>query len=367
MSRARQFGTIRKMPSGRFQARYWHLGRQVPADHTFRTKADARVWLASIETDLNRGAHINPSAGSERFGVYARRWLDERDLRARTRDTYDSQLKWILERFESVRLRDITPAAVRTWYGQLHKTHLAANTVAKVYRLFRTIMGTAVEDGHLRSNPVNIKRAAREETYEGLLPTYGDVARLADEIEPRFRALVWLAATSGLRFGELSGLARRHVDLDHSTIRVDRALTFERGVGATFGKPKTASAHRTVVIPESTAALLRAHLDEFTEEDRDALVFTSVKGRPLLYRYFTPYWKRAKANADVDPNVRFHSLRHLSSTTAASAGASIKELMARMGHATSDASVRYLNRSTQRDAEIAAAMDIRITAERDVL
>ena len=52
MSNVRSFGTIRKLPSGRFQARYWHLGKQVSADTTFPNKTDARAFLAGIETDL---------------------------------------------------------------------------------------------------------------------------------------------------------------------------------------------------------------------------------------------------------------------------------------------------------------------------
>jgi integrase len=101
-------------------------------------------------------------------------------------------------------------------------------------------------------------------------------------------------------------------------------------------------------------------MTEFVDGRQDALIFTSVKGSPLLYRYFAPFWKRAKEAADVDPEVHFHDLRHLASNTAASAGASVKELMAHMGHATSDASLRYLQASAQRDGEIARRMQERI-------
>jgi integrase len=360
VSRARQFGTIRKLPSGRYQARYSHLGKQVSAGTTFAAKTEARTWLSSVETDLNRGQHVDPAAGTERFGPYAQRWLEERNLRPRTRDTYASQLDWILGTFDQARLRDISPTAVRSWHARLHKTHLAPNTVAKAYRLFRTIMSTGVDDGLLRVNPVSIKGAAVEEHHERPALTFDDVARLADAIEPRCRALVWTAATSALRFGELTGLARRHVDLDRAEIRVERALTFEQGKGPVFGPPKSRSAHRTVVVPATTTEILRAHIAEFVEESPDALIFTSVKGSPLLNRYFAPMWTRAKQAAGVQQSVRFHDLRHLAGTTAAASGASVKELMARMGHASSDASLRYLAASERRDAEVAAAMEARI-------
>ena len=200
----------------------------------------------------------------------------------------------------------------------MHKAGRSSNTVAKVYRLFRTIMSTAVDDGLLRSNPVSIKGAAAEEHHARPVPTFEEVARLADAIEPRFSALVWLAATSGLRYSELTALCRSHIDLKRSTVRVERALAFERGVGAAFGPPKTPAAHRSVVIPAGTIDILGAHLDEYVASDPHALVFTSVKGSPLLYRYFAPYWTRAKAAAGVSEAVHFHDLRHLASTTAAS-------------------------------------------------
>ena len=52
----RHFGSVRKLPSGRYQARYWHAGAECVAPSTFVTKADALAWLAAAETDIHRGA-----------------------------------------------------------------------------------------------------------------------------------------------------------------------------------------------------------------------------------------------------------------------------------------------------------------------
>jgi integrase len=300
MARSRPFGNIRKLKSGRYQARYWHIGKQVAAGTTFATKAEARAWLATMETDILGGRHVNPSSGRERFGDFADRWLEQRDLRSRTRDTYASQLAHILAEFESVELRKITPSAIRAWHGRLAKSDLHANTVAKVYRLFRTMMDTAVDDGLLRTNPVHIKGAAVERAIERPALDWGDVQRIGEAIHPRFSALVWVGATSGLRFGELTGLTRRQVDLDDQTIRVEQALAFVRGEGPTLGPPKSVAAHRTVVIPATAAAILTAHIDAYAGDDEDNFIFTSVKGSPLLNRYFAPYWKRALEQAGVD-------------------------------------------------------------------
>lgn len=238
MGSSKPFGNIRKLKNGRYQARYWHLGKQVPADTTFTTKAEARAWLASMETDILGGHHVDPSSGRELFDVFAARWLETRDLRPRTRDTYVSQLAHILAEFDSVELRKITPSAVRACHGRLAKSGLHANTAAKVYRLFRTMLDTAVDDGLLRTNPVHIKGAAVERAVERPALDWDDVSRIAEAIHPRFSALVCAGATSGLRFGELTGLTRRHVDLAERTLRVEQALTFIRGQGPTLGPPK---------------------------------------------------------------------------------------------------------------------------------
>jgi integrase len=363
MVRSRPFGTVTKLPSGRYRARYWELGRQVTAPWTFATKTDARTWLASIETEIARGEHPDPTAASISFTAYASDWMENRALRPHTRATYRSQLQHIAQRFGNVDLVDITPVAVRAWHGALVRSGLDANTAAKVYRLFRTIMGTAVEDGMLRSNPVGIRGAAVERLIERPLVTWVEVGDLARAIHPRFGALVWTAAASGLRFGELAGLQRRHVDLDRSQLRVEQSLSFVAGRGATLGPPKSSAAYRSVVLPATGRELLAAHVAAYAGQDDADLVFTTINGRPLLNRYFAPYWRRAKLSAGIDEGVRFHDLRHLAGTTAASAGASLREIMTRMGHASSDAALRYLKASERRDAEIASAIELRLAKE----
>lgn len=67
-SRRRNFGSVRRLPSGRWQASYWHQAVRFTADRTFRTKADAHAWLATTEVDLLRGAWVDPTGGRIPFG-----------------------------------------------------------------------------------------------------------------------------------------------------------------------------------------------------------------------------------------------------------------------------------------------------------
>jgi hypothetical protein len=80
---------MRKLPSGRYQASYWHEGERHVAADTFAGKTDARAWLSAVETDINRGQWVDPGAGKVTFGDSANRWLErQRHLRPRTLELY---------------------------------------------------------------------------------------------------------------------------------------------------------------------------------------------------------------------------------------------------------------------------------------
>jgi len=119
MARARSFGNIRRLPSGRYQTRYWHLGEQLAADTTFASKTDARHWLATTEADMVSGVWVDPDAGRVPFGEYAERWVAERPVRPRTRDICENQLRHIVAVFANVHRCDVHPVDVRTWHGRL--------------------------------------------------------------------------------------------------------------------------------------------------------------------------------------------------------------------------------------------------------
>jgi len=226
--------------------------------------------------------------------------------------------------------------------------------VAKAYRLLKTILNTAVADDVLPRNPCLLRGAGNERTPERVPPTLLEAHALADAVQPRWRMLVLLATWSGLRWGELVALRRSSVDLKNGRVTVKDQL-IETASSVTLGPPKTDAGRRAVHLPPHLLPELSQHLDRWVGPDPSAWLFCGPLGAPLVRRNFTVHWTQARAEAGL-PAVRFHDLRHLSATLAATTGATTRELMARMGHSSPRAALIYQHAAADRDRAVAVAM-----------
>jgi integrase len=355
----RRFGRVRQLPSGRWQARYpGPDGVDRAAPETFAGKTDAEVWLTLKEAEILNGDWINPDDGKVSLGEYARTWIAERPgLRPKTVELYGYLLRRHLTRgLGSKPIADINPGHVRRWRKELLSTGASDVTVAKAYRLLKAVLNTAVDDGLIRRNPCRIKGAGQEKSPERPTLTIPQVYALADAIDERYRALVLLAMLSSLRWGELGALRRCDIDLAARTVRVTRQLAEVRGGGFAFGAPKSGAGTRVVTIPEVIIPVLQWHLNCFAQQGDEGLVFTSPAGRPLHHTNFRRrVWLPALKAAELPPT-HFHDLRHTGNTLAASAGATLRELMDRMGHDSERAAMIYLHGSDARQHEIADSL-----------
>jgi hypothetical protein len=155
MSGRRRFGRVRKLPSGRYQARYSTPdGREHPAPDTFASKTAAERWLASVETDMARGQWIDPRSRQLLLSGYAESWLAARpDLKIRTRELYQWLLgKYVLPQLGHLPLDKITPGVVRNWHAGLLRD-AAPTPTRQAYSLLRAMLNTAVADELLPRNP----------------------------------------------------------------------------------------------------------------------------------------------------------------------------------------------------------------------
>jgi integrase len=178
------------------------------------------------------------------------------------------------------------------------------------------------------------------------------VAKIAAAMDPQYRAMVLLAAYGSIRFGELAGLQRRRVDLLHRTIRVEQQAVELAGGNVVFGPPKSEAGRRSVAIPVELMAVLETHLSEHVGPAPDALLFTSPEGHPLRRTKFRPRWAAACRTAGIS-GLHFHDLRGSGATWAATTGATVSELMARLGHTTPTVAMRYQHATAERDQAIA--------------
>ena len=175
---------------------------------------------------------------------------------------------------------------------------------------------------------------------------------MAAAIDKRFQPMVLLAAYGSLRFGELAGLRRHRIDLLHRTVRIEEQGIELAGGRVLFGEPKTAAGRRTVAIPAELVQLLEVHLDAYVGADPDALIFASRDSHPLRRTKFRIQWANACTKAGVS-GLHFHDFRGSGATWAATTGATVAELMARLGHTTPTVAMRYQHATSERDRWIA--------------
>lgn len=364
-SKKRTFGRVRKLPSGRYQARYLGAdGIDRPAPETFRTKRDADDWLAERQAELRSGDWSDPDAGQVEFGSYAATWIAERGIGASTADLYRSLLRnHLAPTFGKVAVADITSAMVRAWRVARLENGAGPSTVAKSYALLRAVLMTAVDDRLIRRNPCRVKGASTAPTPERPTATVQEVYALAGAIQSRYRALVLLAAFSGLRWGELVGLRRRDLDLTAGTLRVRRNIAELHNGERLVKEPKSAAGKRTVAIPAVIHDELTTHLTVYSEHGADGRVFVGAKGATPRRNHFNRLWRKACGQAGIK-GLHFHDLRHTGNTLAAATGASTRELMTRMGHSTARAALIYQHATAERERLIGNAVSAAVEQAR---
>lgn len=363
-TRRRHFGNVRKLPSGRYQARYWHDGTLHSADTMFKAKADALAWLSAVEADLLRGAWVAPANSKVTFSEFAEAWLEKQHhLRPRTVELYRYLLRSHLEpSFGDRTLSAISTTDVLAWHRSLLDRR--PGTAPKAYRLLAQLMKVAVNDNYIVRSPVAVKGASKEAAQKQAVPTVAEVEILSQAVPERYETMVLLAAWCALRFGELAALRRDRVDLVHNEIRVSETVT-ELGTGDRFaGPPKTAAGRRTVAVPPHLLPIIKQHLQRVGPEP-DALLFPAPQGGYVSRIHFRQrVWQPALRITGL--SFRFHDLRDSGLTWAAASGATVAELMHRAGHATSATAMRYQHATRDRDQAVAGALSALVKPARVV-
>lgn len=357
----RGWGYVRRLPSKRWQASY--IGpdsMRHKAQTTYTAKMDAEHWLADERRLIERDEWTPPAsraAAKKARGVtlaeYADRWLDHRTIKPRTRTHYETLLEeHIKPKLGRVALRTLTPEAVRAWHASTLVDKPTYRSHA--YQLLHAILGTAVTDGLLPTNPCQIARASSvRRTRHPAILTVAELGQLADVIKPpEYRALVLISAWVGLRWGEAIELRRKDIGPDAETITVARGVTHRDG--CQIDTPKSGRG-RVVVVPPHIRTDIANHLAKYVPDKPDALLFRPVRGGcHLSDRTFRHHFNPALKTVGRQ-GVRIHDLRHFAGSQTARVG-NLVETMSRLGHSTVTASLRYQAIVDGRDVAVAEAL-----------
>jgi integrase len=348
----RRFGSVRKLPSGRFQASFINpAGIRQNGPQPFRTRTDANRWLALVEADLSRGTWLDDRAASETFGNFARAVLrDSPKIGVRWRETCERNLRLHLTPLVDMPMRALSATQVREWHAAALRGKGGRTSISQSYRFLRMVMNVAVREGIIARNPCQIPGAGTVKSVERPVATPAEILALVDAITPRYRTAVLIAAWCGLRRGEIAGLRVTDVDLTAHTITVrkNRVEPLRAPAKAHDKDPKSEAGKRTIAIPPHVVPVVRLHLDEYAGTER---LFVSRDGSPL--RGNTLYQAFVRARKKVGIELTFHDLRHTGQTLAAQTGATMADLMKRLGHSSMAAARRYLHTVDGRDQEIA--------------
>ncbi|MFB7950285.1 tyrosine recombinase XerC [Kitasatospora phosalacinea] len=322
----------------------------------------------------------------------------------------------LLPTFAELSLAEIASATVRTWHAR-KKANTGATTVAKSYRLLKAIMETAADDESIPRNPCRIKGAGEEHPDERPVATVGQVFELAEYMGPRWRMMVFLAAFASLRPEELAALRRRDVDVDRRILRITEAAPELNSGQRVTGETKSRAGKRKLHLPPFLDTPLRQHMAWFAEEGPEGYLFVGELGGRLRASTFGRKFRRARAKVgrsaqsrfashefvgkeqcsfvtlpaadvpireilkgfdeqglaelaeeeelveQVDPlpeNFTFYDLRGTGNSLLAEEGASLKDLMVRMGHSSVRAAMIYQHSTDRRQRELAAKMESRV-------
>lgn len=392
MAKRRDFGTIRKLPSGRYQAKYVNpsTGRYVLAEDTFKTKTDAGLWLDAQRVTLASGTWHDPGAGKVLLREYAADWIEGRTLTPATRVNYSGLLKLhILPSLGDTNLKDITGPQIKTWYSKNVKK--APRQADAAYARLRTMLNDAVTDGMIPSNPMTVKGAGLVRATERPYIEYADFKKVSAAASAYHRKLQaeeqrrltkledahadpekidaartrlaayehdymppLLAVTYGahLRRGEVIGLHRGDYDRTKGTLRIERQVQ-EIG-GQLVVEPKQDS-KGTILLPPPVRKILDAYLDTLPTLKPSEPLFYRVRGQYLGQSHLGDRWEQARDAVGLE-DVHFHDIRSASLTVFAQGGATTKEIMERGRHKTMAASLRYQKAAASREAEMVERM-----------
>lgn len=382
---ARQFGNIRKLPSGRYQARYPAPdGRYVSAPTTFGTKKAASAWLADVQTSIEKSQWKSPEqvavekaeADAARAEVLTVRELAEVWMETIPSDNHRMTSASRVRRFINPELGDIkitelTRERCDRWYRDMEERLCpgAPTQRRRTYAALQAMLKLAIHMDWLDRMPLRVKGALVDvPDREPQTATPAEVDALAAAMPPYLQMAVQLAAWCGLRLGEVLGLQIDDITVDRATapplapvvrLRLRRHIVQGRGTGTMTIVDGTKASDRveSVVVPPHLVVPLWEHVETHARHVEPRWIFpgTRTVSMPCGPATLDRRWRLAREATDLE-HYTFHDLRRTGNTIAAMAGATPGEMRERLRHKTSEAAERYIVSARGADVALAVRM-----------
>jgi integrase len=305
---------------GVYLVRWRHLGSS--RSKTFKTHEAAQTYRRQVEAEQATGTPVDPRDGRLTLSAWARDWHAGRiHLRPSTREKNRHLANHYLAAFGKAQLAQITTADVQAWVGALP---LKPSTVTEIYGELRKCLDAAVRARKIRINPCLGVNLPTEHHQEMTVLSREEIAKLANEIDPQYRSLVFFLAYSGLRIGEATALTPADVDLRRASVRVNKTSVEVAG-HLQIQPPKTRAGIRTVPLPGSILSML---------ELSQPTVFTTKAGNPIRVNAWRARFFRPAAESPGFV-VRVHDPRHTAVSMWIDANVDLVRLKTWAGHTRS--------------------------------
>lgn len=354
-------------------------GKSRLRNKSFDKAADAKAYANKMEAQAERRGIADPQR--QTTGGYLTYWLqylrDRNDLSPTTLDAYARAVEQACTQIGDVLLHRLTAAHLDAAYIQLRKTGgkprgkskaarpLTGRSVLNVHRVLHVAFKQAKRWKLISENPAADAKAPTPEKSKARAFTVEEVKRLLAEAarEPETHAIVGTLMTCGLRRSELLGLAADALELDAArpTLTVKRVVLGVNHQPIMRDKPKSKSSGRTLEIPASLVALLRAQLVRVRENTiawgaeyrrQPLLLFPGVAGAPMVPQTLTDRLKWLLKRANVTKAQPCHAWRHFAATALLDAGHNIKTVQNRLGHSSPAITLNlYTHPVAERDSE----------------
>lgn len=372
-------GNLTRRGKGSWRLKY-EAGERDPATGerrtryaTFRgTKKEAQVELTRLLDEVRAGTSVDPSRIT--IAEYMRAWLDGANgLSPKTLERYRQLTEQqIIPHLGAVALQKLRPVQVHEWHETLLKAGgkdgrpLSARTVGHAHRVLRRGLERAMRLEIVARNVAAALRPPRVEATEVEILSGDQIADVLAGLDGHaLHPIVAFALGTGMRRGEICGLAWGAVDLDRAVVRVERSIE-ETAAGLRFKLPKTRAGRRTVSLPANVVEILRTHRREQMAQrlllglgrpGADDLVFPLADASPYPPDKLSRDWLRIVTSRKL-PRVMFHALRHSHVSALIAAGLDVVAVSRRIGHASPAVTLAvYAHLFQSKDDAAAAAIE----------